>query len=194
MEILLATHVDGRPTNYVETFRGVTRILEADGLQYCFCGTLARNMYLRPRFTDEIEVLSITEEVENIKALLASEDLAGKPGSVRLQLNSSPNPRHLYMLANYRQLTLFGVSARFVCPLALAWDYLESNTPYAESDVGELLLHGHVLASDIQPLLEQHHSSQALEKLAQVCDDVSKGRYSGTYSDSVRARLHRLKR
>ncbi len=189
MEDLLSTNLHGQPSNYGAVFREVTQRLETASIEYCLVGTLALGMYVRPRFTDKIEVLCDTDGFARAKELLAALDGADHADEVSIRLTVASPQGGVHALANCQQLALFGTLGKFASPLSLAWMFLESVEPYADHDVAQLLIDGPVTANDIEQLLERHLATEARNRLAAIHSDIDKGRYSRTYSDSVKARL-----
>lgn len=191
MEHLLSTNIHGLPTDFGAAFQETIQRLEAAEAGYCLVGTLALGMYVRPRFTDEIEVLSKAEDFGRAKELLAAPGGADHAKEVSIRMTAASRPEALHALANCRQLTLFGMLGRFASPLSLAWMLLEGSEPYADHDVAQLLMGEVVTTGEIEQLLERHFATEARNRLAAIRSDIDEGRYSRTYSDSVKARLAR---
>lgn len=189
MEGLLSIDAHGDASKYSDVFLEVTRRLEVAGIDYAFAGTLALDMYVRPRFTDEIEVFCRTVDLGQAERLVASISKGEHATKICIRLGANSRPGHLHALANSRQLALFGTLARFASPLSLAWNLLESTAPYADHDVSQLLIQKVVGADELKRLLDLHSSAQATERLAEIINRLDRER--STYNDSVKARLAR---
>lgn len=191
MEDLLSTNVHGLPTNFGAAFQEVIQRLEAAGVRYCLVGTLALGMYVRPRFTDEIEVLGDPDGFARTKEFLSALSGVGHADKVSIRLTAASRPEALHALANCRRLTLFGMLSRYASPLSLAWMLLEGREPYSDHDIAQLLMGELVTVDEIEQLLDRHLATEARNRLTAIRSAIGEGRYSRTYNDSVKARLAR---
>jgi hypothetical protein len=193
MENLLATAIDGRPTNYRETFRGLVSVLDTAKLEYCLGGVLALNMYMRPRFTDEILVICSFGVAEECDVLLKQQSVLKPDMRVKLRSNSVDCWANRYALDNKTTKSVFDTTAQFASPIAILCTLLESEDLQDEVDAGQLL-HAELIENDqIDRLLKQHQAKHAAERLVRVRASITAGGFSGTYNESVKARLQRMK-
>lgn len=191
MEDLLATDsLSGRPTNFGVAFKRAVQFLQSRQIAHVFLGTLALNTCMRPRFTNQIQIVCEHDEMEPLAEeidRIAAQSAFG--GSFRLSKVESAATA--YALASRSPKTLFGAPADFPSALALCWTFLESNDLAAQADAGSLLAAGVVSDDELQSLLQRHAYDAALRHLNDLRREIHEGRYSGTYNDSVRARLLR---
>lgn len=191
MEDLLATDFrTGKPTNFGTIFKAATQFLHHSQVPHVFVGTLALNTYVRPRYTQEIQIICDHSAISQLDSELnRMAEQIGFGGSIKVE--APTNPAMANALASTRRAELFDTLAHVPTALALCWLLLETDDLSSQVDAGSLLAAG-VLASDaLQTLLEHHSSDAALIRFGEAKCNVAQGRYSGTYGDSVRASLQR---
>lgn len=180
----------GKPTNFGAAFREICDFLGNMEIPHIFVGTLALNIYIRPRYTEEIQVIceySAIGQLGNELSRLAEQ--AGFGGSIRAE--APANPAMANALASTRPVELFDTTFHVPTALALCWLFLESDDLYSLVDAGSLLAAEALDGDLLQPLLEHYASHATLIRFGEAKRNVEQGRYSGTYNDSVRARLLR---
>lgn len=205
MENLLASGMDGEATNFDKQFRLAIGVLDSAGYSYALAGALALDLYVRPRFTDQIHILcqhdeqaqiesalttsgfTITQSAQNITTLNADD----AKGHVVLNGRDSSATRYALMQATQRQV--FSVTARVVSPQALLWLFLESNEMQHRADAIALIESGQVSPDEIHDLLSREGGSAALTMLEQLQADIQQARHTRSYSDSVKARIQRMR-
>lgn len=203
MEDLLAIGMDGEATNFDRLFRRAIEVLDSAGYSYAVAGALAHDLYVRPRFTDQINVLCQNEEhAQIVSALVASGFTVTRTalgiatlktddakGYVVLTGGNSNVMR--YALAHATQRQVFSVAARVVSPQALLWLFLESDKMQHHADAIALIESGLVAPEEIHDLLACEGAGGALARLDLLQADIQRARYARSYSDSVKARLSR---
>lgn len=193
MEDLVAFDLrSGKPTNFGAAFKHVAQFLHASEVPYVFVGTLALNTYVRPRVTQEIKLIcdsSVCEQFDGVLKRIAAQ--AGFGGCISAQ--SPSHPAMEYALASPRMVALFDTYIPVPTAQALGWLLFETNNLNDKVDAGSLLATGVVVSNELQFMLEQHGSQAALIGFQAVKRDIEQGRYSGTYNDSIQARLQRLR-
>lgn len=191
MEDLLATDFrTGKPTSFGTIFKAATQLLHHRQVPHVFVGTLALNTYVRPRYTQEIQIIcdhSAIGQLDSELNRMAEQVRFG--GSIKVEIPTNPAMAHA--LASTRPAVLFDTTAPVPTALALCWLFLETDDLSSQADAGSLLAAGVLASDELQPLLEHHASHAALIRFGEAKRNVEQGRYSGTYSDSVRARLQR---
>lgn len=191
MENLLATDsLSGRPTNFDVAFGCAFQFLQDRQIPHVFLGTLALNTFIRPRFTDEIQMVcehgTMARLAEEMDRIAVQSAFVGN-----FRLSSTESDAATFALASRTKKTLFGAPADLPSALALCWTFLENDDLRSQFDAGSLRAAGIVSENDLQSLLQRHACDAALRRLSDLRRDIQKGRYSGTYDDSVRARLLR---
>lgn len=205
MEDLLAIGMDGEATNFDKLFRRAIGVLDSAGYSYALAGALALDLYVPPRFTDQINILCQHDEHAQITSALTASGLvitqsapsiatlkaADAKGHIILSGSDSSAMRYVLMHASQRQV--FSVAARVVSPQALLWLFLESDEIQHHADAIALIESGLVSPDEIQGLLTREGAGEALAKYMGLWADIRDGRYAHTYSDSVKARILRSK-
>ncbi|MDD4911065.1 MAG: hypothetical protein PHP57_02110 [Sideroxydans sp.] len=205
MEDLLAIGMDGEATNFDKLFRLAIGVLDSAGYSYALAGTLALDLYVRPRFTDQINILCQPDQHAQIVSALTASGLAitqtalsiatlkadDAKGYVVLNGRDSSATRYALMHATQRQV--FSVAARVVSPLALLWLFLECDEMQHHADAIALIESGLVSPDEIHDLLTSEGASAALTMLEQLQADIQQARYTRSYSDSVKARIQRMR-
>jgi hypothetical protein len=201
MEDLLSTGIDGQATNFETTFQRGIQILNESGCPYVLVGTVALDTHVRPRFTDEIDVLCHNDAQSQIEAALISsgfipnQSCCGnskfitEDAKVHINLfgNNSRARRYALSYPIYRQV--FAVTTRIASPLSLLWIFLESDEIRDKADAIALIESGLVSPDEIRPLLNQNGATGALATFDRLHTDIALGKYSGSYNDSVKARI-----
>lgn len=204
MEDLLSIGMDGQATNFELTFQRGIQALNESGCPYVLVGTVALDTYVRPRFTDEIDFLCHTDDQLQIavamvsSGFIPSQSCRGNPAfitedaKVHVNLfgtNSRASLQHA--VANPACQQIFDVTARIASPLSLLWIFLESDEIRDKSDAIALIESGLVSPDEIRSLLGLNGSSAALATFDRHYTDIALGKYSGSYNDSVKARILR---
>lgn len=196
MENLLATDArSGKPTNFGAVFKSTAQLLRDRQIPYVFIGTLALNTFIRPRFTDEMEIVCDCVAIEQLadELRLNTEQQAGM---VEIRLFSPSSLAMAHALHTKTPEVRFDTPAYFSSALSLCWIFLESDALQSTVNAAELLVAGAVNSTELRTLLGQRGSKQALSRLENVEADIQQGRYSGPdgegYCASVQARLQRL--
>jgi len=191
MEDLLATDFrTGKPTNFGTVFKVAAQFLHDNQVPHVFVGTLALNTYIRPRYTQEIQIICDHLAIGQVDSELNRiAEQAGFGGSIKVE--APTNPAMTHALASTTPVGLFDTTAHVPTALALCWFFLETDDLSSQVDAGSLLAAGMLASYELQSLLERHASNPALIRFGEAKRNVEQGRYSGTYSDSVRARLQR---
>lgn len=192
MEDLLAiTFPTGKPTNFSQAFNAVTQFLHDSQVPHVLIGTLALNTYISPRYTQEIQLIcehSAVDQVDRELKQIAKQ--AGFSGCIKAEAPTHPAMTHALELT--RPVELFGTMVHVPTALALCWLFLEIDDLRSQVDAGTLLAAGVLASDELQSLLERHARDSALIRFGETKRNIEQGRYSSTYSDSVRARLQRL--
>ncbi|BBE49662.1 hypothetical protein OYT1_ch0086 [Ferriphaselus amnicola] len=203
MEDLLAIGMDGEETNFDKLFRRAIGVLDSARYSYVLAGALALDLYVPPRFTDQIHILCQHNEHAPIASALAASGFAitqSAPSIATLKaadakgyivLNGSDSSAMRYALMHATQRQVFSVTARVVSPQALLWLFLESDEIQHHADAIALIESGLVSPEEIQDLLTREGAGAALAKYMNLWADIRDGRYARTYSDSVKARVLR---
>lgn len=200
MEYTLEDHLSincrsGEPNHIGEVFREMTRFLEQEGEPYVFVGPLALDLYIAPfRYTDEIRIVGTPALAAQIGERIAALSGNKRYEQVKVLFDCADCPENKHALRNRVKAKLFDTVAPFASPLSLAWLFLEGDLGQDQVDVGQLIYDRAASAEELQALLESHQAQHALDRLAEVQTSIDRGGYSGSYDDSVKARLARLKR
>ncbi len=180
----------GKPTNFSAAFKAVAQFLHDSKVPHVFVGTLALNTYIRPRYAQEIQLICDHSAIGQLDGELNRiAEQAGFAGSITTETPSHPAMAHVF--ASTRPAVLFDTPVHVSTALALCWLFLETDGLGSQIDAGSLLAAGVVVSDELQSLLEHHASDAALIRFGETKRNVEQGRYSGTYSDSVRARVQR---
>lgn len=180
----------GKPTNFGPAFKAIAQFLHNREIPHVFAGTLALNACIRPRYTEEFQIICDYSALGQLGSELNRiAEQAGFCGCITAENPTHPAMTHA--LASRRQAVLFDTPANLPTALALCWLFLETNDLSSQVDAGALLAAGTVVSDELQSLLEQHASDAAISRFEAAKRDIEQGRYSGGYSDSVRARLER---
>lgn len=196
--------MDGEATNFDKLFRRAIGVLDSTGCSYALAGALALDLYVRPRFTDQIHILCPHDQHAQITATLtaagfaitqsapslATLKAADAKGQVVLSGSDSSATRYALMQATQRQVFL--VAAMVVSPQALLWLFLENDEMQHHADAIALIESGLVSPDEIHDLLTREGANAALEMLEQLQTDIQQARHTRSYSDSVKARMLRL--
>lgn len=195
MENLLATDLrSGEPSNYGAVFKSTAQLLRDRQIPFVFIGTLALDTFVRPRFTDEMEIVCDCNEIEQLADELRLK-VEQQAGLVEIKLCKPSSPSLAHALHTKASASCLDTPAYFPTAPSLCWIFLERDDFQSTTDAGTLLAAGVVNRTELATLLEQHGSKQALSRLETVEAAILQGQYQGLqgegYSDSVRARLQR---
>lgn len=180
----------GKPTNFGPAFKAIAQFLHDREIPHVFAGTLALNACIRPRYTEEFQIICDYSAIGQLGSELNRiAEQAGFCGCITAE--NPINPAMTNALASRRQAVLFDTPASLPSALSLCWLFLETNDSRSHVDAGSLLAAGVVASDELQFLLEQHARDAAITRFEAAKRDIEQGRYSGSYSDSVRARLER---
>lgn len=180
-----------KPTHFDKVFQSAVQYLHDQQISYVLSGTLALNTFINARYCNEIELICDCDATDVLADALKQRVLQQTGLGGEFKLWNRVRPAMVYALAYRKPKNLFGV--RVDCPtaLALCWLLLESHGPYAEINVGSLLLAGLVDMEALQRLLEQNANQRTRDQLKAAKVSILRGEFSGDYSESVRARLLR---
>lgn len=199
MDDLLATDArSGKATNFGLALKNTTQLLRGRQIPYVLIGKLATNMIIRPRFTNEIEIVCDFPAVDQL-----AEELRLNANQhecmVDITLCRPASPPMEHALQHQISRVEFDTPANFASALSLCWIFLERESFQSTVNAGEILVTGAVDITELRTLLVQRDCTAALSRLERVLADIQRERYLGAdgggngYCASVRARLERLK-
>lgn len=191
MEDLLATNLrSGEPTNFANAFKGVVQLLRKRDISHVLIGTLALNTYVRPRFTDQIQIVcdyaAMDQLVGELRQIAEENAFSGSISALAPELPAMANA-----LKSRVTTSIFETPAVFPSALALCWIFLETDNLCSQVDAGSLIASRAMASNDLKSLLEQHGSDAAFIRFDEIKRNVELGRYEGTYSDLGQHRRQR---
>lgn len=150
-------------------------------MDYVITGRLALCVYVKPCFTDRIDVLCREGTAAEVAALMPAARIAI---NIR-QVESRPDQQALDMPLT---VDVFGMAARFICPEYLLWQCLSNDDAQSSADAIALIQSGVFNVSSFCDMLAHHDAWLALDRFQQMW---MRAKMQQSYSESVALRLSR---
>ena len=191
--------------DFAATYMEATHALTLANIEYVLGWVMAYGLYARPRFTDNINILTLSVSRTKLNNLfeelgfqltrdvgdqLSYEDPASGV-MMRVEFGDSNPIRSA--VANPARFQIFGVSTRVIEPEYLMWMYCQSNLSKHRTNAVELILAGHVDVARLRRLLQGDGKIALLKTVSKVQAMAEQERLS-SYDASVHARIARMSR
>ncbi|MDO8775123.1 MAG: hypothetical protein Q7K57_41730 [Burkholderiaceae bacterium] len=178
MEDLLSWDIrTGEPTGMDAALAETINVLDGLRVRYVLIGTLALNMYVRPRFTSEIRILCSANNLPEIRASLSRDDYGN--GRAAIDVKAAISQAQRFTLMHSMPSAIFATGVLVAAPLALLWLYLVGDGLQDDVDAAQLVMLGCIEQTSITALLAASGSRTAIAAWNRVNAEIQQRRHSG---------------
>lgn len=176
MEDLLSWDIrTGEPTGMNAALAETIKVLNMLRVRYVLIGTLALNMYVRPRFTSEISILCSANDLAEIRASLSLNGYGN--GRAAIDVKAAISQAQRFALLHSMASAIFATGVLVASPLALLWLYLEGDGLQDDVDAAMLLTCGYGEPPSVMEPIAKNGSEVAVAAWNRINAEIRYGRY-----------------
>lgn len=176
MEDLLSWDIrTGEPIGMDAALAETIKVLNVLRVRYVLIGTLALNLYVRPRFTSEISILCSANDLPEIRASLSLDEYGN--GRTAIDVKAAISQAQRFALSQSMPRAIFATGVLVASAMALLWLYLDGDGLQDDVDAAQLITFGCIEPTSVTALLAASGSDDAITAWNRINAEIRYSRH-----------------